>query len=285
MSEFAKTQLREHLASLLIPCISQGFWSVHDTAQKLCERNKQPTEILRTFQNMLTKIPEWSEQTLLDEVERITKVSKCTYIDDLLLGVFLAYMKSFAALQYRGQSNQIKVEFDRPNVSKFIHELYKHSARKLWQAAYLFKMDVSSEQQAKNRNEIELVIYKSIDDVVRAFLPWETIAKSYFTESPQSMIEEAPKSKSVIFEDIEDEEDDNNIEDDNESEEDDEEFSKSINLTEEDDKVSITDLDEKVSEQTIEVPMLEEELIVKEKNPLDEIDSKLENDETLVLNL
>jgi hypothetical protein len=77
-------------------------------------------------------------------------------------------MKAFAALQYRGQSSQLKVEFERPNVSKFIHELYKHSARKLWQTAYLFKVDVSSEQQDKNRNEIEQVIYKCIDDVVKS---------------------------------------------------------------------------------------------------------------------
>ena len=277
MSEFAKTQLREHLDSLLIPCISQGFWSVQETATKLCEKNNQPNEILRTFQNMLTKIPEWSEQTLLDEVDRIIKTSKCTYIDDLLLGVFLAYMKSFAALQYKGQSSQIKVEFERPNVSKFIHELYKHSARKLWQVAYLFKVSgTTTEQQAKNRNEIEVVIYKCMDDVIRTFLPWEVIAKSYFTE-PLPEPEEPPKSKSVIFEDMEDD-----IEEE-ESEDEEEDSLPGINLTEEDDKVSITDLDEQ-KPPTIEVPVIVEEV---EKNPLDEIDSKVEetNDETLVLNL
>jgi hypothetical protein len=54
-------------------------------------------------------------------------------------------------------------------------------------------------------------------------------------------------------------------------------------LTEEDDKVSITDLDEQ-KPPTIELPVMVEEV---EKNPLDEIDSKVEetNDETLVLNL
>ena len=102
-SETAKLQLREHLASIVIPPITEGFWSVQKTANELCERNKQPSEVLRTFQNMLTKIPEWSESVLTDEVDRILKVSKCTYLDDLLMGVFLAYMKSFAALQYRGQ--------------------------------------------------------------------------------------------------------------------------------------------------------------------------------------
>jgi hypothetical protein len=208
-TEVAKVQLREHLATLLVPRLAEGFWSIHDSAKQLCERNKQLDEILRTFQNMVTKIPDWSDSTLAEEVERVLKVSKCAYMDDLLMGVFLAYMKSFAALQYRGASSQVRVEFERPNVTKFIHELYKHSARKLWQVAYLFKTSgVPSEQQAKNRQEIEQVIYKTIDDVVRSFLPWEVIAKSYFSEPPaEDKPAPPPASKSVIFEDLPDEED------------------------------------------------------------------------------
>ena len=108
----------------------------------------------------------------------------------------------------------------------------------------------------------------------RTFLPWEVIAKSYFTE-PLPEPEEPPKSKSVIFEDMEDD-----IEEESESED---ESLPGINLTEEDDKVSITDLDEQ-KPPTIELPVMVEEV---EKNPLDEIDSKVEetNDETLVLSL
>jgi hypothetical protein len=281
-SEVAKVQLREHLASVLVPPITGGFWSVQKTAQDLCDRNKQPGEVLRTFQNMLTKIPEWSESVLSDEVERILKVSKCTYLDDLLMGVFLAYMKSFASLQYRGPSSHIKVEFDRPNASKFIHELYKQSARKLWQAAYLFKTSVPSEQQSKNRKEVEDLVYKSIDDVIRVFLPWEVITKSYFVQP----VEEPQKS--VIFED------------DSESEE--EERLPVMNIAEEvDDKVSVTDLDEK-EEQVIEVrsvaahvpePVGVPESVAEQEpepevkqitiDPLDEIDSNI--GESLVLNV
>jgi hypothetical protein len=259
MTETAKLHLREHLATLLVPCVAEGFWSVKETAQKLCDRNNQPTEVIRTFQNMVTKIPEWSESTLGEEVERIIKASKCTYIDDLLLGVFLAYMKSFAALQYRGNSSQLKVEFQRPNVTKFIHELYKHSARKLWQSAFLFKTQgVLSEQQARNRREVETVIDKTIDDVVRSFLPWEVIAKSYFTEQE----EEAPpaESKSVVFEDIQD----------SESESEDE--LPALDLTEEEDRISVTELDEKP-----------QEVVVPEVDALAELESKIE-DSDLVLN-
>lgn len=269
-TEVAKVQLREHLASLLVPRLAEGFWSIQDSAKQLCERNKQLDEVLRTFQNMLTKIPDWSDNTLTEEVERVLKVSKCAYMDDLLMGVFLSYMKSFAALHYRGSSSQVKVEFERPNVTKFVHELYKQSARKLWQVAYLFKTSgIPSEQQAKNRQEIEQVVYKTIDDVVRSFLPWEVIAKAYFSEPPSDeKPAPPPASKSVIFEDIPD----------SDEEEEEEERPRSLSFVEnndEDDRLSFTDLDEKTEEQTVEVP---------EIDPMAEIESKVGSD-TLVLNL
>jgi hypothetical protein len=265
-TELAKNQLREYLSTLLVPRLSEGFWSIHESASKLCEQNKQQSETLRTFQNLLTKIPDWSENTLSEEVERIMKVSKCSYIDDILMGVFLAYMKSFAALQYRGTSSQVKVEFDRPNVTKFVHELYKHSARKLWQVAYLFKGG-PSEQQAKNRQEIEQTINKTLDDVVRAFLPWEIIARSYFTEPPEQA--PPPSSKSVVFEDAAE----------SESEEE-EEKPRSLSLGDDLD-MSALEIEEEVKTIVAKAPEPKPE---PEKEALDEILSKVGED-TLVLNM
>jgi hypothetical protein len=138
-TEFAKTHLRQHLVGLIVPPVSDGFWSIYDSAKELSERNGQLDQVLRTFQNMLTKIPEWSEATLSEEVQRIVKITKCTYMDDLLMGVFISYMRSFASLHYRGSSSEIKIDFNRPSFEKFVHELYKHSGRKLWQVAYYFK--------------------------------------------------------------------------------------------------------------------------------------------------
>jgi len=183
---FAKEHLREHLAGLLVSPVADGFWSICDSAKELCERNGQPDQILRTFQNMLTRIPEWSDATLSTEVERILKVTNCKYMDDLLMGVFISYMKSFASLHYRGSQSQLKVEFDRPSFAKFVHELYKHSARKMWQMAYYFKtVGISSEQQARNRQEVEKIVTECMEHVIRSFLPWEAIAKKYFAEDDE----------------------------------------------------------------------------------------------------
>lgn len=266
-TEFAKVHLREHLAGLVVPPISEGFWSIYTSSKELCERNGQPDQILRTFQNMLTRIPEWSDSTVATEVERIVKISKCGYLDDLIMGVFIAYMKSFASLHYRGNSSQIKIEFERPSVAKFIHELYKHSARKIWQVAYLFRtIGVSTEQQARNRQEIERIISECMEQVVRGFLPWEAIAKNYFVETPQDVpvIAQQPETKTVQFEE----------ESDSDSESEAEEIPK-LNIGEEAGTIDVEDLDKKE-----EAPPVEEE----EVDPLKEIESKLSS-ETLVLNL
>jgi hypothetical protein len=214
-TEFAKTHLRDHLASLIVPSISQGLWSIYDSSKELCERNGQQDQTIRTFQNMLAKIPEWSENTLDTEIDRIVKTTKCAYLDDLLMGVFIAYMKSFASLHYRGKSSQVSVDFDRPSLNKFVHNMYIHSARKVWQVAYLFKtVGVSSEQQARNRQDIDNIVRQCMEQVIHSFLPWESITKSLSApaepvaeeESDDEESEEESEKKNVKFEDEDEDE-------------------------------------------------------------------------------
>lgn len=273
-AEFAKTHLREHLVSLLVAPVAEGFWSIYDSAKELCERNGQTDQILRTFQNMLTRIPDWNEATLTTEEERIVKQTKCTYMDDLLMGVFISYMKAFANLHYKGKQSELKIDFQRPNLSKFIHELYKTSARKFWQVAYFFKtVGVTAEQQARNRQDIEKMIAECMEQVIRGFLPWEAIAKKYFNEDggpesdSESEDEDTPSgSKGVSFGDDESDDDDEDEDDDKPE----------IHLGEEEGTIEFEDLDKPEP-----VPAPEPE---KEIDPLAEIEGKVGED-TLVLNL
>jgi hypothetical protein len=282
-TEFAKTHLREHLVSLIVPPVSDGFWSIYDSAKEVCERNGQLDQVLRTFQNMLTKIPEWTETTLNAEVERIIKITKCSYMDDLLMGVFISYMRSFASLHYRGSSSEIKIDFNRPSFAKFIHELYKHSGRKLWQVAYHFKtLGVSSEQQARNRQEIEEIVTNCMEQVVRGFLPWEAIAKKYFAdeevaeeEQPaikEEPVKEEPKHQKVKFDDLEEE--------DEEEEDDDEESLPNIKVSDEVAELDFKDLDEKPEPKVVEVKIPE---IPKQEDELENFESRATD--SLVLNL
>ena len=179
-SEFVKQSLRENLARTLVPHVADGLWSVYDSAKSACERNKQPEKTLQTFQNLLTRIPQWTDEILSTEVQRILTASKCDYIEDLLLGVFVSYIRAFAALQ-QADATHVQIDFDRPSLNVFLHGFYKLAARKSWSNAYLFKtIGTSSEQQARNRRDIEAMLETTLSETIDSFIPWRTISKAYF---------------------------------------------------------------------------------------------------------
>jgi hypothetical protein len=257
-SEFAKTHLSDHLRSLIVSPIAEGFWSIHKSSKELCERNNQNDQILRTFQNMLTKIPEWSDSTVATEVERIEKVTKCTYLDDLIMGVFISYMKSFASLHYRDTNKEVEIDFDRPSLALFIHALYIHSARKLWQTAYLLNTDIPAEAHARNRQEIEKIIGSCLDQVIREFLPWKAITKKYFANSSETIT-------SAVIPTIE-------------SESSDEDDTKNVTFENDDSEDDHPKL--KISDEDAVLDLPEEKI---EVDPMTELENKVTD--TLVLNL
>jgi len=192
-TEFVKQSLRENLSRVLIPHIADGLWSIYDNAKIACVRNKQPSETLKTFQNLLTRVPQWTDEILNTEVARIEKVSKCEYMEDLLLGVFVSYIRAFASLQQSDEAH-VNIEFDRPSLGKFIFTLYKAAARKCWSNAYMFKtIDVSSEQQSRNRRDIETMLGGTLDEVIDSFIPWKDISKAYFQARPSTAAPVVPE--------------------------------------------------------------------------------------------
>jgi hypothetical protein len=215
-TEFVKQTLRENLTRVLVPQVADGLWSIYENAKIACERNKQPEKTLQTFQNLLTRVPQWTEDILNKEVERIIKVSKCDYIEDLLLGVFVSYIRAFASLQQTDMTH-VDLHFDRPSLNKFIHTFYIYSARKSWTCAYLFNtIQVKSEKQAQNRREIETMLEGTMNEVIDSFIPWRDISKAYFQtpEAPPNSPENVRFMDRVEVAEISDDEDSEDTEDD-----------------------------------------------------------------------
>ena len=253
-TEFVKQSLRDNLSRVLVPHIADGLWSIYDNALKACERNGQPEKTLQTFQNLLTRIPQWTDEILNKEVERIAIASKCDYIEDLLLGVFVSYIRAFASLQH-SDATHVNIDFDQPSLSKFIHSFYRLAARKSWSAAYLFKtIGISFEQQARNRREIEVMLESTMSEVIDGFIPWREISKAYFhareeaaaapvapPEPPKPALQFAEKNDVHEFET-------DNEESESESEEEEEPpkltLGEDIKLDLEDDKSSVNTEDE-----------------------------------------
>ena len=191
-TEFVKQTMRENLTRVLVPHVADGLWSIYENAKTACERNKQPEKTLQTFQNLLTSVTKWTPETLKKEVERIITASKCDYIEDLLLGVFVSYIRAFASLQ-QNEATHVNIEFERPSLETFVHNFYVVSARKCWTQAYLFNtIQVPSTQQARNRRDIETMLDSTIGEVVDSFIPWRGISQAYFQKKEEPRPTTAP---------------------------------------------------------------------------------------------
>jgi hypothetical protein len=191
-TEFVKQTMRENLTRVLVPHVADGLWSIYENAKTACERNKQPEKTLQTFQNLLTSVPKWSSETLKKEVERIITASKCDYIEDLLLGVFVSYIRAFASLQ-QNEATHVNIDFERPSLESFVQTFYTAAARKCWSQAYLFNtIQVPSTQQARNRRDIEAMLDSTVGEVVDGFIPWREISKAYFQKKEEPRTTAAP---------------------------------------------------------------------------------------------
>ena len=244
-TEFVKQTMRENLTRVLIPHVADGLWSVYENAKTACERNGQPEKTLQTFQNLLTSIPKWTDETLQTEVDRVITSSKCDYVEDLLLGVFVSYIRAFASLQ-QSEATQVNIEFDRPSLSKFIHTFYIASARKCWSQAYLFStINIPSTQQARNRRDIEAMLETTMGEVIDGFIPWREISKAYFQAKDEKPKTTAPPVTFAPPQVHEFETDDEESEDeDSEEERPKVTLGEDVALEDDDDKVSVSTEDE-----------------------------------------
>jgi hypothetical protein len=168
----------------------------------------------------------------------------------------ITYLRVFAAIQYRTNRDSVEVEFEKPDLHAFIHELYKESARYAWQYAYLFKTHgVLAEQQARNRRDIENLLQQSLDTTIDNFLPWKSIAEQYFKEPAADV----PETTAVVAEEESEEEESEdrgvkfNLE---EEEEEEEEVVPKLQISEEEVTLETESIDILAKEE----PLLEEKV-------------------------
>ena len=261
--QFAKKHIRNRFSLMVLPHVNEGLWSVYENARVVCEKNNQIDQTLKTFQNLLTFIPKWDEDRLNTEVQRIQTASGCTYLEEMLTGVLITYLRAFASVQYLNTQDNIEVEFERPPLPRFIHDLYKEAARQCWQHAYLFKTyQTSLEQQARNRKEFQLMLETVLDTTLDSFLPWKSIVDKYFKESVPEPVVEPPIEPTKM---IEEEKPRVKFEKESESDDDSDGAGPPITLSDETVELNVESLDEKKEDELVSADDLvpSEELVLK----------------------
>ena len=184
----AKEEYTKQLISVLKPCIYQGIKSIYLDAKDICNQDNTPEKVLMVFQDLLSRIPKWSQDIITKEFERIVSVSKCDYIEDLLKVIYVSHIKVLTIV-HSAQKNK-KLSLKVPNGGHFIHLCYIECAREFWKDPYLFSENANKYELQKNMRDSENMISECIAETIRKQLPVRHILKEFLNE-PDEEIEEA----------------------------------------------------------------------------------------------
>ena len=192
----AKEEYTKQLISILKPCIYQGIKSIYMDAKDICNQDNTPDNTLIVFQDLLSRIPKWSQDIITKEYTRITNVSKCDYIDDLLKVVYVSHIK-ILTIVHSAQKNK-KLSLKVPSGNHFIHLCYIECAREFWKDPYLFSDRVSKYEHQKNMRDSETMISECIAETIRKQLPVRHILKEFLNEPDEEIVEEDEDIKEPI---------------------------------------------------------------------------------------
>ena len=176
------------LMNYVTPHIMDGFRSIFNESVQLCDKNEEPEKYLMTFQNLLTRIPKWNQQTIDLEKERIVKLCNCGYLEDLVVCVHIIQMKILSCVRVGAEHKKLNI--DIPDFGLFIHQVYTNVARKLYSSIYLFELDVSGLEKQKRTREFELLVQVCIMNTIRDRIPVEALLRQYIDESTEYITKE-----------------------------------------------------------------------------------------------
>ena len=116
----AKIEYTKQLQDILMNPIYEGFQSIYIESKR--EYSKY-TEIpmYKIFRNKIETVPKWNTYMIDEEVDRIMRVSKCDWLEDLITAVFISHTKILASI---GNNRNKKINLTIPKVSNFIHLCY-----------------------------------------------------------------------------------------------------------------------------------------------------------------
>lgn len=199
----AKSEYTRQLCQILAPAIQVYFLDLLKIAK---EKDSDARRMLWNFQAILAEIPDWNQDKVLRETERIQRDSNCDYLEELLTAVFIAHTKVLSAI--RITTKQKKLQITIPKIDHFVHRTLRETGRLLWGNAFLFAEQGSPIDRQKNMRQVETLIMEGIQQSIRSLLPVKTILREYLNEADdgeEEQEDEKPKEDGDVEEKAQDE--------------------------------------------------------------------------------
>ena len=184
----AKGEYTRQLCVFLVPTLETYVLELLAVAKQ-----EAPTanKVLWQFQTVLQGIPDWNQDKVIRETEKLQKDCPCDYLEELITAVFIAHTKVLSAI--RLTTKQKKLQITIPKIDHFLHRVLSECARTLWTNAYLFA-DTNSIEKQKNLRQVSSLLNDSVLQAIRALLPVKSILREYLHDDDDEETEAGPGS-------------------------------------------------------------------------------------------
>ena len=182
----AKIEYTQQLIDVLTPNMFDGIKSIYDES-KVVFSTQTNHSILTLFRTFLEKVPEWNNELVEVETERIINQSHCDWLDDLVTAVFISHTKILTSIGPNMKNTRVNLTI--PKTINFIHKCYINLAREIWKNPYLYDENVSGSEYQKNMRTIELIIKENIENTIRKLLPVKEILKDHLDNFDNNEVE------------------------------------------------------------------------------------------------
>jgi len=199
----SRNEWSARLVSTVVPLIVGGFNSIFDEADNLCMENDEEDKVLMTFQNLISRIPKWSNAIVATETARIKEDSHCDYLEELITCVHIIHLKALTVVRV-GQK-QRRIDIDVPSLEKFIHDTYTCCARTIYRNVYLFDKNVAPLTFQKQARELDVIVREGVLEAIRASIPIDKILKAYIEKTEEEEIVEKPVAPEIAVMDPDEE--------------------------------------------------------------------------------
>jgi len=181
----AKEEYTKQLTRILVPRMYEGISHIYSEAKNLANENKNENKILVIFQNLLKNIPQWNQNIIEKETNRIVEKSGIDWLEDLISAIFVIFSKILSVVRVTNHSRIHNFHLTVPKLHHFIHECYIEMARKFYMNVMLFNDELTPNEQQINVRESYKIVKEAIIEAIRILLPVKAILQEYLQASYQ----------------------------------------------------------------------------------------------------
>lgn len=154
-----------------------------DLRKQLKETNPDVRQFPWEFQAFCEAVPNWSQEKVVSETDKIVQEASCDYLEELLTAVFIAHTKVLSAI--RINTKQKKLQLTIPKLDHFLHRTFRVVGRLLWSHIYLFLEEGTKVEQQKNIIQMGNLVQEGIQQSIRELLPVKSILKEYMNDEEE----------------------------------------------------------------------------------------------------